>query len=255
MGFEWAYRSGTPPWDIGRPQPAIVRLAERELIGGDVIDIGCGTGENALYLASLGSSVVGVDTSPTAIARAREKGRKRGLGASFVVADALALESLGRCFDTAIDCGLFHTLSDEERPIFERSLRGAVRPGGRYVLLCFSETQPGDSGPRRITQAEIRATFKVGWRVDSIVAERFAARLPGSGANAWLALLARTGTRRRPQHHGKSVSTRLGDVTASELLRSEVEPHACYTFGATGPRRIARHDEPVCSSRRARRRG
>ncbi len=198
MGFEWAYRSGTPPWDIGRPQPAILRLAERGLIGGDVIDIGCGTGENALYLASLGSRVVGVDASPTAIARARDKARKRGIEVSFVVADALALEDLGRRFDTAIDCGLFHTFSDEDRPIFERSLRRAVRPGGRYVLFCFSEAEPGESGPRRVTQAEIRATFDVGWRVDSIAAERFAARLPGDGANAWLALLTRRHAERRP---------------------------------------------------------
>ncbi len=198
MGFEWAYRSGTPPWDIGRPQPAILRLAERGLIGGDVIDIGCGTGENALYLASLGSTVVGVDASPTAIARARDKARKRGIEVSFVVADALALEGLGRRFDTAIDCGLFHTFSDEDRPIFERSLSRAVRPGGRYVLFCFSEAEPGESGPRRVTQAEIRATFDVGWRVDSIAAERFAARLPGDGAHAWLALLTRRHAERRP---------------------------------------------------------
>ena len=192
MGFEGAYRSGTPPWDIGRPQPAIVGLAERGLISGEVIDVGCGTGENALYLASLGSSVVGVDASPTAIARAREKARTRGIEASFLVADALALESLGRSFDTAIDCGLFHTFSDDDRPTFERSLRSVVRPGGRYALLCFSEAEPGESGPRRVTEAEIRATFEGAWRIDSIVAERFAARWPGDGAEAWLALLTRS---------------------------------------------------------------
>lgn len=192
MGFESAYRNGTPPWDIGRPQPAIVGLAERGLIGGDVIDVGCGTGENALYLAALGASVVGVDASPTAIARAREKARTRGIKASFLVADALALEGLGRSFDTAIDCGLFHTFPDDDRPAFERGLRSVVRPGGRYALLCFSEAEPGDAGPRRVTQAEIRATFEGAWRIDSIVAERFAARWPGDGAQAWLALLTRT---------------------------------------------------------------
>src|SRR5258706_5281490 len=120
MGFEWAYLSGEPPWDIGRPQPAVVRLAERGVISGDVIDIGCGTGENAVYLASRGLAVVGVDAAPTAIERAQEKARLRASAATFVVADALALEGLGRLFDTAIDCGLFHTFSNADRILFER---------------------------------------------------------------------------------------------------------------------------------------
>jgi ubiquinone/menaquinone biosynthesis C-methylase UbiE len=191
MGFEWAYRSGEPPWDIGRPQPAVVRLAEQGLISGDVIDIGCGTGENALFLASRGLAVVGVDAAPTAIARAQEKARLRASAATFLVADALALEGLGRQFDAAIDCGLFHTFSDADRVLFERSLRRTLRSGARYMLLCFSEQEPGERGPRRVTQAEIRATFATGWKVDSIVPERFAARLPGGGARAWLGLLTR----------------------------------------------------------------
>jgi SAM-dependent methyltransferase len=191
MGFESAYRNGVPPWDIGRPQPAIVRLADQGLIAGQVIDLGCGTGENALYLASRGLTVVGVDAAPTAIARAQEKARLRSTEATFLVADALALEALERTFDVGIDCGLFHTFSDADRARFGRSLQRILRAGARYVVLCFSENQPGEFGPRRVTQAEIRATFAAGWTVDSIVAERFAARLPGGGAEAWLALLTR----------------------------------------------------------------
>lgn len=191
MAFESAYQNGVPPWDIGRPQPMILRLAEQGLIAGDVIDVGCGTGENALYLGSRGLEVVGVDAAPTAIARAQEKARLRGSGAAFLVADALELQTLGRTFDVAIDCGLFHTFSDADRTRFEQSLHRTLRVSARYVLLCFSEHQPGDFGPRRVTQAEIRATFGTGWRVDSIVADRFAAHLPGDGAEAWLALLTR----------------------------------------------------------------
>jgi ubiquinone/menaquinone biosynthesis C-methylase UbiE len=191
MGFEWAYQNGVPPWDIGRPQPVILRLAEQGLIAGDVIDVGCGTGENALYLASRGLEVVGVDAAPTAIARAQEKARLQGSAATFLVADALELQALGRTFDVAIDCGLFHTFSDADRTRFEGSLHRTLRVGARYVLLCFSEHQPGDGGPRRVTQAEIRATFGTEWTVDSVVADRFAAHLPGDGAEAWLALLTR----------------------------------------------------------------
>jgi SAM-dependent methyltransferase len=96
MGFEWAYRNGAPLWDIGRPQPAIVRLAEQGTIAGDVIDVGCGTGENALYLTSRGLGVVGVDAAPTAIEQTQAKARLQGSGATFVAADALGLEGLGR---------------------------------------------------------------------------------------------------------------------------------------------------------------
>jgi SAM-dependent methyltransferase len=191
MGFEWAYRSGDPPWDIGAPQPAIVRLAEQGVIRGEIIDVGCGTGDNVLYLAARGLAVVGVDAAPTAISRAEEKARGEDSRATFLVADALALDRLARTFDTAIDCGLFHTFGEPDRLRFERSLHATLRPGSRYVLLCFNEHQPGVMGPNRVTQAEIRATFATGWAVDSIVAERFAARVPGGGAHAWLALLTR----------------------------------------------------------------
>jgi ubiquinone/menaquinone biosynthesis C-methylase UbiE len=125
------------------------------------------------------------------IAQAQEKAQLRGSNATFLVADALVLDVLGRTFDTAIDCGLFHTFSDADRIRFERSLHGTLRPKARYVLLCFNEHQPGEQGPRRVTQSEIRATFTTGWTVDSIVAERFTARVPGDGAHAWLALLTR----------------------------------------------------------------
>ncbi len=194
MGFEWAYRSGTPPWDIGRPQPAIVRLAERGAISGAVLDVGCGTGENALYLAGLGLEVTGVDAAPTAIASAREKAATRGVEAEFLVGDALRLPALGRAFDVAIDTGLFHVFSDEERPRFGRSLHDVLRAGGRYFLLCFSDRQPGAIGPRRVTSGEIRSTFATGWRVDAITATRFATHDPAGGdraPHAWLAELTR----------------------------------------------------------------
>lgn len=191
MGFEWAYQNGIPPWDIGRPQPVVVRLAEEGLIIGDVVDVGCGTGENGLYLAARGLRVVGVDAAPTAIAQAQEKARSRSSSATFLVSDALALEGLGRTFDTALDCGLFHTFSDPDRLRFERSLHRVLHQGAHFVLLCFNEHQPGELGPRRVTQAEIRRTFAGGWTVDWIVAERFAARLAGDGAHAWLAFLTR----------------------------------------------------------------
>jgi SAM-dependent methyltransferase len=191
-GFDEMYQ-GTPPWDIGRPQPVFVRLAEEGAIRGAVLDVGCGTGENALYLASQGLRVVGLDGAPRAIEKAKAKAGKRGAKVEFVLGDALKLEKLKRTFDTVIDSGLFHTFTDGDRVRFVRSLRGALRPGGSYYMLAFSEHEPGDWGPRRVTEREIRSAFKEGWTVRSIEAASFAANLErgGSEARAWLSSISR----------------------------------------------------------------
>ena len=152
--FEKAY-DGQPPWEIEGPQPEIVRLAEAGGIQGVVLDVGCGTGENALYLAARGLDVWGIDFVPKAIERAREKALKRGLGVHFQVGDALKLEVLGRTFDTVIDSGLFHTFGDEERSVFVRGLARVVQPGGVGFILCFSDQEPPGQGPRRVSREEI----------------------------------------------------------------------------------------------------
>ena len=108
-----------------------------------------------MYLASRGLAVIGVDAAPTAIAQAQEKARLRGSSATFLIADALALAGLGRPFDMAIDCGLFHTFSDADRVAFERSLHRTLQVGGRYVLLCFSEQQSGELGPRPVSYTHL----------------------------------------------------------------------------------------------------
>ncbi len=184
--FDSAYL-GTPPWDIGRPQPAIVRLAESGEITGTVLDVGCGTGENVLYLAAHGYDAMGVDGAPTAIKKARAKAKERGLAVYFLVADALKLSIPNRQFDTVIDSGLFHVFSDEERDQFRAGLEGVLRPGGTYFMMCFSEKQPGSWGPRRVTQAEIRSAFQDGWRTNYIQPSAF--DITGGHAEAWLASL------------------------------------------------------------------
>ena len=192
MGFfEEVYR-GRPPWDIGRAQREFVSLEESGEIAGAVLDIGCGTGENALFLAGRGYEVWGVDSAPNAIERARQKARQRSNEATFLVRDALQLDGLGRTFDTVIDSGLFHTLSDPDRPRFVQSLAAVLRPGGRYFMLAFSELEPGEySLPRRLAREEIRATFAAGWRVDRIRPAVFESTLLPDGSRAWLSTISR----------------------------------------------------------------
>src|SRR5438093_520153 len=112
--FDSAYE-GAPPWDIGRPQEVVVRLYERGGFSGHVLDAGCGTGKNSLFLASKCLDVLGIDRIPAAIERAIAKAAERGIKAEFQVADALNLAALGRTFDTVLDAGLFHVFSDADR--------------------------------------------------------------------------------------------------------------------------------------------
>jgi cyclopropane fatty-acyl-phospholipid synthase-like methyltransferase len=187
-----ALYAGTPPWDIGRPQPAYVEVAQAGGIRGRVLDVGCGTGEHALMAAGLGLEATGVDTAPSAIAIAQRKAQDRGLTARFLVWNALQLADLGDEFDTVIDSGLFHVFEDEDRYRFVDSLRAVIPTGGRYYMLCFSDRQPGDFGPRRVTQEEIRASFSEGWQVDSLDAAKMDVTFRPEGVFAWRATITRT---------------------------------------------------------------
>jgi len=192
-GWESAYRGSPPPWDIGRPQPVVVTIASAGGFRSPVLDAGCGTGENALYLAGLGLDVVGLDGARLAIDRAREKAVSKSLDVEFVAGDALALAELGRAFASVLDCGLFHTFDDPDRARYVASLGEIVEPRGIVQLLCFSDREPWGGGPRRVSQAEIRAAFADGWTVASIDDARFATRLHDDGARAWHATIERSG--------------------------------------------------------------
>jgi SAM-dependent methyltransferase len=193
-GQPWdaSYRPGPAPWDIGRPQPAIVRVAAQGGFAGAVLDAGCGTGENALHIASRGLPVLGVDVAETALAIAREKAADRGLAVEFAAADAFELERLGRTFETILDCGLFHSFDDQERRRYVASLAGVTESGGTLHLLCFSDDGP-DTGPHPVARAELTAAFDAdtGWEIATIDAERIETRFLPDGAPAWLATIAR----------------------------------------------------------------
>ena len=194
--FEGYYATPRAPWDIGRPQRAFVEAAEA--IRGRVIDIGCGTGDLALWLAEQGRTVTGVDFLEKPLEAARQKAGERGLSVNFLQMDAVAVGEIPERFDAVTDCGLFHTFDDVGRSAYVGALRRLLEPGSRVFLLCFADSEPGTHGPRRISERELREAFAAGWEVEAIEPARFEVvpGIPGAefgpgGAQAWFAVIRR----------------------------------------------------------------
>jgi cyclopropane fatty-acyl-phospholipid synthase-like methyltransferase len=195
--FEEFY-SGKAPWDIGKPQATIVAAADR--VTSPVLDAGCGTGEHALFLAARGHRVTGIDFVEEAIRRARAKAAKRGLEVELLVKDATKLADWDRRFASVIDCGLFHCFSDDDRRRYVRGLAKVLEPGGRLFLLCFSDAEPGEEGPRRVSRQELYDAFTDGWQVESVDPVQIEVNpdfteitFSEGGPKAWFAVVRRKG--------------------------------------------------------------
>jgi len=192
-----AYYADRPPWDIGRPQSAFVAAAAA--IRGRVLDLGCGTGDLAIWLAEQGCIVTGVDFLAAPLEQARAKAAARGVAVNFLQMDALAVGEIPERFDAATDCGLFHAFDDSGRAAYVAALAKLLEPGSRLFILCMSDSEPGTHGPRRVTTSELRAAFREGWAVESIEPAVFEVvpGIPGAefspgGARSWFATIRRT---------------------------------------------------------------
>jgi cyclopropane fatty-acyl-phospholipid synthase-like methyltransferase len=193
--FENFY-AGKAPWDIGQPQAPFVAVASQ--IASPVLDAGCGTGDTALFLASRGHHVTGIDFVEEAIRRARLKVAERGLAVMFLVKNALTLDKWNDRFASVIDSGLFHVFNDDDRRRYVQGLTHVTQPGGRLFLLCFSDEEPGTEGPRRVSKQELYDAFADGWEVESVqptqveVNPEFTAmRFSEGGPKAWFAIIRR----------------------------------------------------------------
>lgn len=196
--FDRAY-AGKPPWDVGKPQEPLVAVADR--IAGPALDVGCGTGDTALFLAARGHRVTGVDFVEGPILRARAKAAERGLAAELLLKDALTLGDWGERFASVIDSGLFHVFSPDDRRRYVRGLARTIDPGGRPFLMCGSSEEPREIIPR-VSRQELYDAFADGWEVESVEPIRYElnpeskfadVEAPASGAQAWLAIIRREG--------------------------------------------------------------
>lgn len=185
--------SDAPPWEIGRPQPVFEQLARDGKFTGPLLDAGCGTGEHALLAASLGIDAFGADLSSVAIDIARRKAQDRGLAASFEAGNILELSLPPGHFGTVLDSGLFHSFDDGDRVRYVDVLRRAAKPDAHLYLMCFSDRQPGDWGPRRVTRGELERAFADGWTIDRLEPATFAINpfAEASAVDAWLLVATR----------------------------------------------------------------
>jgi ubiquinone/menaquinone biosynthesis C-methylase UbiE len=185
------YEPLAPAWDVGRPQRAVYELELAGQLGHELLDVGCGSGVHALWLASRGHLVCGVDPSARAIERACRRGRREGtVGAEFVVGELVDVGRMGRQFDCALDAGSFHRLAVASREAYARGLARAVRSGGKAFVLCFADRERGKGGPLRVGQEELRRLFTESgggaWVVEAVDQSVIESRLFPGGAAAWL---------------------------------------------------------------------
>lgn len=171
--FALAYRQGRTPWDTGITPPELVRLVEGDdpwhVPRGRALDLGCGTGTNALYLARHGWEVTAIDFAAPAIAHARGRAREGALpgSARFLQGDVTQLERLHLqgAYDLVFDLGCFHTIAPAARPLYARGIAPLARPGALLLLYAFGAGQTG-SRALGVTADEVRGFFAPHWTVE-----------------------------------------------------------------------------------------
>lgn len=179
--FDDAYRTGTPPWVIGEPQPAVVGLEHDGLLRGKILDAGCGTGEHTILLTRLGYDVLGIDFAPHAITQARDNAAHHGVDARFEIADAMDLSG-HEPYDTVLDSALFHIFDDADRARYVDSLRAICRPGGVVLVLALSDRGRG-FGPQ-VSETAISTAFGDGWTLESLAETTYSGVVQAGQAEA-----------------------------------------------------------------------
>lgn len=159
VNWDERYSTRQTPWDSGRPSRELERiLDERPIKPCRTLEIGCGTGTNAIFLAKRGFTVTGVDVAALAVEQARAKSKEAGLNVDFRVADILSAADLGPPFDLVFDRGVYHHLRNIDLWGFLTALARLTQSGGHYLTLAGNANDrltPPESGPPVVRAADI----------------------------------------------------------------------------------------------------
>jgi methyl halide transferase len=193
--FQKRYESGDTPWDIGKPDFNLIQtVSAMALEPCKALDIGCGTGDNSIWLSQKDFYVIGVDTSEIAIRKAREKASKDRVQCTFMVTDFLTGKIAGAPFGFAFDRGCFHTLNlDAERQRFAENVAAHLTDNGLWLSLIGSaDEQRQGPGPPRRTARDIVNSVESCFEILSLVSSFFESNRPNP-PKAWVCLM-----RKRP---------------------------------------------------------
>ncbi|CAF2103012.1 unnamed protein product [Rotaria magnacalcarata] len=194
--------TGEGHWETERPQPVIVKLVQQGFFYGKLLDIGCGIGDNTIYIAKHTSnvSITATDLVPKAIEVAREKAQKANVNILFEVVDMIADLSTTNLkqnsYDVILDAAVFHVFSNKDRLVYIKNLESLIKPNGLYIQLCFSEKETRQGGPPRVKKSDLYQLFssKNGWTIESIedaIYESTSAGPLGLDGRAYLSLIRR----------------------------------------------------------------
>ncbi len=188
------YRSGRrPPWETGRPSTELKRLVEQQVIRPcRVLELGCGTGENAVYLASQKFDVTAIDLAPTALKLAEERAQKAGAKVRWIQADVLNPPAL-KPFDLIFDRGCYHGVRRQNATGYVTTVKTLCRPDGHLLILAGNANEPGArGGPPRVDETELVGDFAGAFDFERLREIRFDTADPKvPGAWAWSLLLRR----------------------------------------------------------------
>ena len=189
--FNEQYKEGSAPWDIGKPDFNLIQTVTTTPIAPcESLEIGCGTGDNAIWLSQQNFTVVGVDSAEIAIEKAREKAAKANVTCAFAVLNILKTSVDGAPFGFVFDRGCFHTMdSDEQRQSFAQQVQGHLEENGFWLSLIGNadEKRVGGGPPQRSARDVVNAVEPY-FEILSLFSSQFETHLPAP-PRAWACLM------------------------------------------------------------------
>jgi methyl halide transferase len=192
LDWDRMYREGLPPWETNKPAAELQRILGEGLIPrGNVLELGCGTGADAICLAQHGFDVTAVDMSPIAIERARRRGRQENALVRFVLDDVYEFAQHAGEFDFVYDASFYHFARRNDLDRFLDMLWRITRPGSLYLTLAGNDDEKAEGGPPTVTEHEIH--FELGRLLDVVQLRPFQFESPNreEGYLGWSCLMTR----------------------------------------------------------------